>query len=52
MDAAEIGFIKSSLKQAKAAHMLWEFKEWYRSYRQQGETIYKSCYYALTDWDI
>ena len=52
MNKQEIGALKESLKAAKEARMLWEFKRHYKIYRQQGETVQKTCYLALYDWDI
>jgi hypothetical protein len=44
--------LRAAIAQAKRAGLPQEFRDGYRRYRKDGDSVELSCWYALYDWDM
>jgi len=44
--------LRAALKQAKKCGLLQEFRDGYRRYRAEGDSVNEACRCALYDWDM
>jgi hypothetical protein len=44
--------LRAAIRQAKEAGLLQEFRDGYRRYRGNGDSVPGACWAALYDWDM
>jgi len=44
--------LRAAIKCAKRAGLLQEFRDGYRRYRSEGDSVYRAAWCALFDWDM
>jgi hypothetical protein len=52
MSEPEFWFLHGCVKWARESGMFAEFWTHYKLYRNGGESVVRSCHYALWDWDL
>lgn len=44
--------LRAALRQARKAGLMQEFRDGYRRYRTDMDSVWDACWYALYDWDM
>jgi hypothetical protein len=49
---SDLQILRTAIKQAKHVGLLQEFRDGYRGYRENGDSVREACWCALYDWDM
>lgn len=49
---SDLTYLKTAIRRAKRYGLLWEFRDAYRAYRREGDSVQTAAWCALYDWDM